>query len=101
MVAYIHRHKPTYFSATYATLDKEWEITNENNLKKRENRISECSSLFPLRFILISQEDMQSSFKSQINIIGHCRIMKIAGKEFELYFDQFIIDKVTQNCCPL
>jgi len=75
-------------------LNQEWEILNENNLKKRENKIGECSALFPLRFVLVSHDHMSSSFDCQINIIGHCRVMKIAGKEFELYFDQFIIDNV-------
>ena len=58
------------------------------------NRLLPYIFSFPLRLILITQEDMDSIFQHKVHVHGHARIMKVAGKQHEHYLDQFIVKKV-------
>ena len=52
---------------------------------------------FPLRLLLVTQEDMDGAFVQPIKVHGHARIMKVAGKQHEHFLDQLIVKKVFES----
>ena len=67
-----------------------WQVT----FQKYPNKLFKNLFSFPLRLILITQDDMDSCFQQPVHVHGHARIMKVAGKHHEHYLDQFIVKKV-------
>ena len=63
--------------------------------KIHPNFISHFS--FPLRLLLVTQEDMDGAFVQPIKVHGHARIMKVAGKQHEHFLDQLIVKKVFKS----
>jgi len=82
----------TPIDVTNSLLNDEWKLEGKK-LQKRAEKLKESSDSFPLRLLLVTQEDMDSSFQNTIKVHGHARIMKVAGKQHEHYIDQLIVKK--------
>ena len=69
------------------------ESSDRLTLSYLKNEIQTLFS-FPLRLLLVTQEDMDGAFVEPIKVHGHARIMKVAGKQHEHFLDQLIVKKV-------
>jgi len=83
---------PSPIDVTNGLLNDHWFLEGKK-FQKRASKIKESCDSFPLRLILITQDDMDSCFQQPVHVHGHARIMKVAGKHHEHYLDQFIVKK--------
>ena len=49
---------------------------------------------FPLRLVLIEHENLGSNFATDVKILGHVNLMKVAGKQTEIFLEQMVVRKV-------
>jgi len=47
--------------------------------------------------ILVAADDLNTNFEHNTKIYSHVRVMKVAGKKTELFFDQLIVPKVRKH----
>jgi len=83
---------PTPVNVTNQLLNDHWPLEGKK-FEKRAEKLKESSDSFPLRLLLVTQEDMDGTFTSPIKVHGHARIMKVAGKQHEHFLDQLIVKK--------
>jgi len=79
-------------NVTNELLNDHWHLDGKK-FEKRAEKLKESSDSFPLRLLLVTQEDMDGAFVQPIKVHGHARIMKVAGKQHEHFLDQLIVKK--------
>ena len=56
---------------------------------------------FPLRLVLIEHENLGSNFATDVKILGHVNLMKVAGKQTEIFLEQMVVRKVRSQVYDL
>ena len=48
--------------------------------------------------MLIEHENLGSNFATDVKILGHVNLMKVAGKQTEIFLEQMVVRKVGIFC---
>jgi len=83
---------------TQLLLDEEWPASsNSKRQKSRIKSLNESSDDFPMHIVMLRHDFMSKICHTNIDPIGHVKLMRVAGKTEMVYLDELVIRKVSRK----
>jgi hypothetical protein len=78
-------------------LDEQWPCKpGSRTAKTRSVSLEESNDEFPMHLVMLRADYITRLCKTDVTPIGHCKLMRVAGKTELVYVDDFVIAKVNK-----